>query len=77
MENLTFILPVHIYDKMLLDNVLKNLSQFNCKTILVGPQNVYDSLVEDGISADFDFIANSGDTDFCSQVNLGVRECPL
>ena len=75
MKNLTFILPVHVYDKVLLDNVLRNLSQFDCRTILVGPQNVYDSLVRDGISINFDFITNNDNTDFCSQVNLGVREC--
>lgn len=75
MKDLSFILPIHKYDKKLIDNVFDNLSQFDNDIIVVAPQDVCNK-IETDFSDDFvHYVVNDGETDFCSQVNLGVEKC--
>ena len=76
MKNLTFILPVHIYNEEFIGNVFSNLSQFvDTPTIVVGPKEVVDTIKEKHTTFMPTFVVNDGATDFCSQINLGVKEC--
>ena len=75
MKDLSFILPIHKYDKKLIDNVFDNLSQFDNDILVVAPQDVCNKIEAD-FSDDFvHYVVNDGETDFCSQVNLGVEKC--
>lgn len=76
MKNLTFILPIHVYNEELIRNVLTNLSQFtDTTTMIVAPKDVADAIRENYSTFTPTFVVNDGATDYCSQVNLGVKEC--
>ena len=82
MKDITVILPIHILDKEykeMLSKAVQSVEQFHDDVILsiVGPKNVVGDLTKAGISdkLDINIIINDGDTDFCSQLNVGIENC--
>ena len=82
MKDITVILPIHVLDKEhreMLSKAIESVEQFHDDVLLsiVGPKNVVGDLTGDGISdkLDISIIINDGNTDFCSQVNLGIENC--
>lgn len=76
MKDLSFILPIHEYDKNLINNVIDNLAQFENEVIIVAPQDVCEKIESEYVDDEgIRFVVNDGETDFCSQVNLGVKNC--
>lgn len=82
MKNITVILPIHSiegeYGEML-SKAVESVEQFHDDVSLsiVGPESVVGTLTSKGLSdkLDINLITNEGNTDFCSQVNLGIEEC--
>lgn len=82
MKDLTFIIPVHEYNKAYLDRALNSVSQFtSCKVSIAGPSSVLAD-IKNGSSEvlntinNLTLVENNGDTfGFCENVNTGVYNC--
>ena len=82
MKNITVILPVHTLEgeyKEMLSKAVTSVEQFYDDVILsiVGPKEVTGNLKGEGLSdkLEITLIENTGETDFCSQINRGIEEC--
>jgi hypothetical protein len=81
MENLTVIVPIHKYNedvKKYLDKAISSVfSQKDTaeKVSIVGPKEVIDGIEKDFKKDKLEFVLNNGKTDYCSQINLGVKNC--
>lgn len=80
MKKITIILPVHTLDEQystMLKNAVSSVEDFHNDVILsiVCPSNIKDQMVGLSQKLEINVIENKGDTDFCSQVNLGVDKC--
>jgi len=82
MKNITVILPVHTLEGDYLEMLSKavtSVEQFYDDLILniVGPSSVVGGLKKEGLSDKLEiiFTENKGNTDFCSQINLGIDSC--
>lgn len=80
MKNITVIVPVHTIDgdyKVMLENALKSVEDFHndVKVIIVCPKDVAQKIVPISDKLEINIITNDGETDFCSQVNLGIENC--
>jgi hypothetical protein len=80
MKNITVILPIHKindeYQKMF-DNAVASVEQFktDVKLIVVCPKAIAKNIKVNSDILEFIILENKGDTDFCSQVNLGIEKC--
>jgi hypothetical protein len=80
MKNISIILPVHTlngdYSEML-DNAIKSVEDFHNDVVLtiVCPTEVKEELNSLSEKLEIKIIENKGQTDFCSQVNLGIENC--
>jgi hypothetical protein len=80
MKNITVLLPVHTiegsYEEML-NNAVKSVEDFHNDVILsiVCPKNVADNLGTLSDKLEIKIVINEGQTDFCSQINLGIDKC--
>lgn len=80
MKNTTIILPVHMWDeenKIMLDNCVQSVEEFYNDVILfvVAPKDIADQIKIDTNTLTYEVITNEGETDFCSQINLGIEKC--
>jgi len=80
MKNITVILPLHKLDddyKVMLDNALTSVEQFHddVKLSIVCPSNLKKELENISEKLEIEIIINDGQTDFCSQINLGIDKC--
>lgn len=80
MKNITIIIPVHTIDgdyNEMLKNAISSVEDFHndIKVILVSPNKVKSKLKNLSQKLDIILIENNGQTDFCSQVNLGITKC--
>jgi hypothetical protein len=81
MKNITVILPLHSVEgdyKEMLKNAITSVGDFHNDVIvsIVCPKSVEDQLnfpITDKV--EIKIITNEGQTDFCSQVNLGIEKC--
>jgi hypothetical protein len=76
----TIILPVHKIDGLyreMLDNALSSLNDFHNDVLvsIVCPSSIKDELKNLSDKLQITIIENKGETDFCSQVNLGIENC--
>ena len=79
MKDLTFIVPIHTYLKDYIKRCLDSVKNFDLPILVVAPQQIVDSMNNDGFNTDsystINYLINDGDTDFCSQINLGANNC--
>lgn len=82
MKDITVILPIHKLDKEyreMLSKAVQSVEQFHddVKLSIVGPKEVVGDLTKGGLSdkLDVNITINDGETDFCSQINLGIDKC--
>lgn len=80
MKNITIILPIHEWNddySEMFENSVKSVEEFynDVKLIIVGPKNVVTNINIISDKLDYKFLTNTGNTDFCSQINLGIDEC--
>jgi hypothetical protein len=80
MKNITIILPIHEWNddySEMFENSVKSVEEFynDVKLIIVGPKNVVSNINIISDKLDYKFLTNTGNTDFCSQINLGIDEC--
>lgn len=80
MKNITVILPVHKIDgdyKEMLNKAIESTEDFHndVKVSIVCPEKIKKELVNLSDKLEINIIVNKGDTDFCSQVNLGIEKC--
>ena len=80
MKNITVILPLHKLDddyKVMLDNALSSIEDFHndVKVSIVCPSKLKKDLENLSEKLEIEIVVNKGETDFCSQVNLGIEKC--
>ena len=80
MKNITVIIPVHKLDdvyKEMLSNAIASVEDFHndVKVSIVSPTSIKKDLKDLSQKLEINIIENKGETDFCSQVNLGIENC--
>jgi hypothetical protein len=80
MKNITVILPIHTLSddyKEMLNNSLSSIEDFHndVKVSIVCPTSLKKELKDLSNKLEINIIENKGETDFCSQVNLGIDNC--
>lgn len=80
MKNITIILPVHKIDgdyQTMLDKALASVETFqnDVKVLIVCPTKLKKDIQINSEVLEVSFFMNKGETDFCSQVNLGIENC--
>jgi hypothetical protein len=80
MKNITVILPVHKIDgdyKEMLNKAIESTEDFHndVKVSIVCPEKIKKELSDLSDKLEINIIVNKGETDFCSQVNLGIEKC--
>jgi hypothetical protein len=80
MKKITIILPVHRIDgdyKEMLDNALSSIENFHNDVVvtIVCPPSVKNEIGQLSDKLEINYTINSGETDFCSQVNAGITNC--
>lgn len=80
MKNISVILPLHEWNEdysTMFNNAVSSVEQFynDVKLIIVAPKNVSDNIKHVSDKLEYKIITNGGDTDFCSQINLGIEDC--
>jgi hypothetical protein len=79
-KNITVIVPVHRLDgdyKEMLINAISSVEDFHndVKVSIVCPTSVKKELTQLSNKLEINIIENKGESDFCSQVNLGIEKC--
>lgn len=77
MKNISIILPIHKLDESyneMLNNALSSVAEFvdDVNILIVCPPDIVNELKT---IPNVEVIVNKGNTDFCSQVNLGIEKC--
>lgn len=80
MRNITVILPVHKIDdgySEMIKRAVESAEEFHndIKISIVCPENIKKKLTKLSDKLEIDFVINKSETDFCSQVNLGIEKC--
>jgi hypothetical protein len=80
MKKITIILPIHKIDgdyKEMLTNAISSIEDFHNDVVLsiVCPTKIKEELTNLSNKLEITFIENKGNTDFCSQINLGIEKC--
>jgi hypothetical protein len=80
MKNITIILPIHKLDegyKEMLENAVRSIEDFHndVKLKIVCPPLVKQNITDLSQKLDIEIVINNGDTDFCTQINVGLSEC--
>ena len=80
MKKITIILPIHKIDgdyKEMLSNAISSIEDFHNDVILsiVCPTKIKEELNNLSNKLEITFVENKGNTDFCSQINLGIEKC--
>jgi hypothetical protein len=80
MKNITVILPIHTLSddyKEMLSNALSSVEDFHndVKVSIVCPTSLKKELKDLSNKLEITIVTNKGETDFCSQVNLGIDNC--
>jgi len=80
MKKITIILPIHKIDgdyKEMLTNAISSIEDFHNDVTLsiVCPTKVKEELNNLSNKLKITFVENKGNTDFCSQINLGIEKC--
>jgi hypothetical protein len=80
MKNITVLIPIHKISedyKEMLNKALESVEDFHndVKVSLVCPAEVKKELTNLSDKLEINFVVNKGETDFCSQVNLGIEKC--
>jgi hypothetical protein len=80
MKNITVLIPIHKISedyKEMLNKALESVEDFHndVKVSLVCPAEVKKELTDLSDKLEINFVVNKGETDFCSQVNLGIEKC--
>ena len=80
MKNITVILPIHTLSddyKEMLNNSLSSIEDFHndVKVSIVCPTSLKKELKDLSNKLEINIVSNKGETDFCSQVNLGIDNC--
>jgi len=78
--NITVIIPVHTLEgdyKLMLQNAISSVEDFQNDVIvsIVCPTKIADQFNNLSDKLTINVISNDGETDFCSQVNLGIDNC--
>jgi hypothetical protein len=77
MKKISIILPLHIINDeygVMLKNAISSVEEFHedVKLVIVCPPNVKDQIQNLSQKLEILYVVNNNETDFCSQVNLGI-----
>lgn len=80
MKNISIILPVHTIDneyEEMLKNALSSVENFHndVKVLIVCPTKVKNKITDISQKLEITIIENKGNTDFQTQMNLGIEKC--
>lgn len=80
MKDITVILPIHKINEdylFMLENAVKSVEPFHqdVKLDIICPPDVEKVLTDISNKLEYKIVVNEGETDFCSQVNLGITKC--
>lgn len=80
MKKITVIVPIHKLDDLhleMVNNALKSAEDFHNDVFVsvVCPPEVASKLTNLSDKLEIELVKNTGETDFCSQVNLGIDNC--
>lgn len=80
MKDITVILPIHKINEdylFMLENAVKSVEAFHqdVKLDIVCPPDIEKVLTDISNKLEYKIVINEGQTDFCSQVNLGITKC--
>lgn len=80
MKDITVILPIHKINEdylYMLENAIKSVEPFHqdVNLLIVCPPDIEKLLTEVSNKLSYKIIVNNGNTDFCSQINLGITNC--
>jgi len=80
MKKYSIILPIHEINeeyKVMLNNAVSSIEDFHNDVVLlvVCPPSVKNEISNISQKLEVEYLINSGDTDFCSQINLGITNC--
>ena len=80
MKDISIILPIHKWDEeyeTMFKNAFSSVEQFynDVKLLIVGPSSVVSKINIEQSNLEYKIIENSGEHDFCSQINLGITNC--
>ena len=80
MKNITVLLPIHKLDndyQQMLDNAISSVEQFynDVNLLIICPPDLKKILEVSSDKLEIDVVVNNGNSDFCSQINLGIENC--
>lgn len=83
MKDLTVIIPIHKFDDEVsssllnaIDSVVGQIDDDNeTKIMVVSPNNIVEKIKNATSKYNIDIVSNDGDTDFCTQINVGAKIC--
>jgi len=80
MKKISIILPLHIINEdysVMLKNAISSIEDFHedVKLLIVCPKTLKKELQNLSQKLEIEIVENSGETDFCSQINLGIKNC--
>lgn len=80
MKNITVILPIHLMDndhKTMFDNAVSSVEELynDVKLLIVAPKSISGKISVNSTKLEYQVLTNTGESDFCSQVNLGITNC--
>jgi hypothetical protein len=80
MKNITIIVPVHTVEgdyREMLTNALSSVENFHndVKVSIICPPSVKNELSNLSDKLEIEYTINTGETDFCSQINLAIDNC--
>lgn len=80
MKDISIILPIHKWNEeyeAMFKNAFESVEQFynDVKLLIVGPQKVVSNIKIDSTNLEYRILENTGDSDFCSQINFGIENC--
>ena len=81
MENITVIIPIHVYNEDVKKYLGKAIESIKAQTeavdstMIVGQEELINKIKDDFNDAQIDYIINEGKTDYCNQINLAANNC--
>ena len=80
MKDISIILPIHLMDedhKIMFNNAVESVQPFynDVKLVIVAPKKLIKDIKVVAENLEVQMVSNEGETDFCSQVNLGIQNC--
>lgn len=80
MKNITVLLPIHTWDEdhqIMFKNAVESVESFynDVKLTIIAPTSISNEINVETDKLEYKILSNTGSSDFCSQINLGIENC--